>query len=143
MNRSTRGSKIYLEQTKCFLLWFGTLLPNPLQAYGPRVNDDPFDTSQMFGIDSDHVFIPFDTKGTVVHSESRVPTDEWTKTTGTHLESCVPTEWEKTTHLLVPSILLTSEDWNPSQEVFLRDRDQSREFKEMRTIHSLTSGMTR
>jgi hypothetical protein len=38
---------------------------------------DPFDTSQMFGIDSNpHAFIPFDTTGTVVHSESCVPT-EW------------------------------------------------------------------
>jgi hypothetical protein len=52
----------------------------------------------------------------------------------------VPTEWEKTHQ---PIILLTSEeDWNPSQEV-LRKGDLSREFKEMRTIQSLTSGMTR
>jgi hypothetical protein len=47
---------------------------------------------------ADQAFIPFYTTGTVVHFESRVPT-----------------EWEKT-HL--PIILLTSEDWNPSQEVF-------------------------
>jgi hypothetical protein len=106
---------------------FGTELPNSLinpnqiQAYGIGVYDDPFDTSRTFGIDSDQAFIPFDTTGTVVH-----------------FESCVPTEWEKT-HL--PIILLTSEDWNPSQEV-LRNGDLSREFKEMRTIQSLTSGMT-
>jgi hypothetical protein len=123
------------------MLWFGTLLPNSLQAYRTRVNDDPFGTSRTFGIHSDpRAFIPFDTMGTVVHSESRVPT-EWKKTTGTvvHLESRVPTEWEK---MHLPIILLTSEDWNPPQEV-LRDGDQSREFREMWTIHSLTKGMTR
>jgi hypothetical protein len=105
-------------------------MPNSLRAYGTRVDINPFDTSWRFGIDSDHV----------VHSESRVPT-EWKKTTGTvvHLKSHVPTEWEKT-HL--PIILLTSKDWSPSQEV-LCDGDQSCEFKEMRMIHSLTSGMTR
>jgi hypothetical protein len=76
-----------------------------------------------------------------VHSELGVPT-EWKQTamgTVVHLESRVPTEWEK---MHLPIILLTSEDWNPSQEV-LRDGNQSREFKEMRTIHALTSGMTR
>jgi hypothetical protein len=78
------------------MIWFGTLLPNSLRAYGIRVsNDDPFDTSWTIGIDSDHAFIPFDTTGTVVHLESRVPT-EWKKTTGTvvHLESRVPAEWK-------------------------------------------------
>jgi hypothetical protein len=59
----------------------------------------PFDTSRTFGIGSDHAFIPFDTTGTVVHSESRVPT-EWKKTTGTS-ESRVPTEWKKTTGTVV------------------------------------------
>jgi hypothetical protein len=96
------------------MLWFGTRMPNSLlnpnqmRAYGLGVYDDPFDTSQTFGIDSDEAFIPFD-------------------------------KWEKT-HL--PIILLTNEDWNPSQEM-LGNGDQSREFKEMRTIQSLTSGMTR
>jgi hypothetical protein len=54
----------------------------------------------------------FDTTGTVVHSESCVPTDKWKKTTGTvvHLESHVPTEWEK---MYLPIILLTNKDWNP------------------------------
>jgi hypothetical protein len=107
------------------MLWFGTLLPNSLinpnqmRAYGLKVYDDPFDISRPFGIDSDRAFIPFDTTGTVVHFKSRVLT-----------------EWEKA-HL--PIILLTSEDWNPSREV-LRDEYQSRESREMRTIHSLTSG---
>ena len=67
------------------MLWFGTLLPhslinpNQLRAYGHDVNDDPFDTTRDFGIDSEQVLIPFDTTGTVVHFESRTPT-EWEKT---------------------------------------------------------------
>jgi hypothetical protein len=97
---------------------------------------------RTFGIDSDHASLIDTSTGTVVHSivhsESRVPT-EWKKTTGTvvHLESHVPTEWKKT-HLT--SILLASKDWSPSKEV-LRNGDHSREFKKLRTIHS--SGMTR
>jgi hypothetical protein len=110
------------------MLWFGTLLPNSLinpnqiWAYGLPVNDDPFDTNRFFGIDTDHTVIPFDTTGTVVHFKSQVPT-----------------EWEKT-HL--PIILLTSKEWNPTQEV-LRPGNPSRESMEMRTVHFLTSGMTR
>jgi hypothetical protein len=49
-------------------------LINPMRGYGIRVND--FDTSRVFGIDSDHAFYPFNTTRTVVHYESRVPT-EW------------------------------------------------------------------
>jgi hypothetical protein len=82
------------------------------------VNDDPFDTSRVFGIDSDDAVIPFDTTGTVVHFESRVPSER-----------------EKT-HL--PVILLTGEDWNPTQEI-LRPGKQSREAMEMRAIHSTMS----
>ena len=110
------------------MLWFGTLLPNSLlnpnqlRAYGLDVNDNPFDTNADFGIISDEVFIPFDTTGTVVHFDSRVPT-----------------EWERT-HL--PIITLTGEEWNPAEEV-LRPGRRSREDIEMRTIRSLTSGMTR
>ena len=66
--------------------------------------------------------IPFDTTGTIVHFESRTPT-----------------EWEKT-HL--PVILITSDVWNPTEEV-LRPEKQSRESIEMRTIRSLTSGITK
>ena len=78
------------------MLWFGTKLPNSLinpnqlRAYGLIVNDDPFDNTRQFGIDSENLFIPFDTTGTVVHFDTRVPT-----------------EWEKS-HL--PVILLTGED---------------------------------
>jgi hypothetical protein len=121
------------------MVWYILAQAIHLRAYGIRVNDDLFDTSQMFGIDSDHAFIPFDTTGGISNHVCRLA--EWKKTTVTvvHLESSVPTEWEKT-HL--PILLLTSEDWNQSQ-VVLRDGDRSREFKEMRMIHSLTSGMTR
>ena len=107
------------------MLWFGTLLPNSLinpnqlRAYGLAVSDDPFDTNRAFGIDSEHVFIPFDTTGTIVHFDSRVPT-----------------EWEK---IHLPVILLTGEEWNPTAEV-LHFNKQSREDAEMRTIKSLTTG---
>jgi hypothetical protein len=110
------------------MLWFDTLLPdslinpNQFQAYNLTINDDPFDMTRFFGINTDQTVIPFDITGTVVHFES------W-----------VPTEWEKT-HLLI--ILITNEEWNPSQEV-LRPGNSSRESMEMRTVHSLTSWMTR
>jgi hypothetical protein len=110
------------------MLWFGTLLPhslinpNQLRAYGLDVNDDPFDSNRAFGIDSDRAFIPFNTTGTVVHFESRVPT-----------------EWDKT-HL--PVILLTSDTWNPADEI-LHPGKLSRENTEMRIIRSLESGTTK
>jgi hypothetical protein len=110
------------------MLWFGTQMPQPLinpnqiRAYGIDVNDDPFDSTRDFGIDSEQAFIPFDTTGTVVHFESRTPM-----------------EWEKT-HL--PVIRITSDVWNPTKEV-LRPERQSRESIEMRTIRSLTSGITK
>jgi hypothetical protein len=68
------------------MLWFSDALPNSLlnpnqlHAYGLIVNDDPFNNSRVFGIDGEHAFIPFNTMGTVVHFESRVPT-EWEKDT--------------------------------------------------------------
>jgi hypothetical protein len=40
--------------------------PNQLRAYGIDVNDDPFDSSCNFGIESEQVLIPFNTMGTVV-----------------------------------------------------------------------------
>jgi hypothetical protein len=111
------------------MLWFGTQLPhsllinlNWLRAYGIDVNDDPFDSTRDFDIKCEQAFIPFDTTGTIVHFESRTPT-----------------EWEKT-HL--PVILITSNIWSPTEEV-LRPEKQSRESIEMRTIRSLTSGITK
>jgi hypothetical protein len=105
------------------MLWFGTQLPNSLihpnqlRVYGNNVNDDPFDHSCKFGINSENLFIPFDTMGTVVHFNTRVPTN---------LEK---------SHL--PVVLLTGEDWNPLEEV-LRPNLSTREEKEMRNIKSLT-----
>jgi hypothetical protein len=128
----TRCCTVWTNQEKsveCLLvsnqmLWFGTQLshsqinPNQLCAYGIDVNDDPFDFTCDFGIDSEQAFIPFDTTGTIVHFESRTPT-----------------EWEKT-H--VPVIIITSNIWNPTKEV-LRPEKQSCESIKMRKIRSLTS----
>ena len=85
------------------MLWFGDSLqnslinPNQIRANGIPVYDDPFDHSNAFGVASDMVFIPFNTTGTIVHFESRVPND-----------------WEAK-HL--PVILLTGETWNLSEEI--------------------------
>jgi hypothetical protein len=56
-----------------------------------------------------------------------------------HFESRVPTEWEMK-HL--PMILLTGDQWDPLDESMNPER-KSHEYMEMRTIQSLTSGMTR
>jgi hypothetical protein len=102
--------------------WFGTHLPhslinlNQLQAFGLYVNDDLFDNTREFGIEHDNIFIPFDTMGTVVHFKTRVPT-----------------VWEST-HL--PVVLLTGEEWNPSEEV-LRPSRLTKEDAGMRSIKSL------
>jgi hypothetical protein len=110
------------------MLWFGTQLShflinaNQLRAYGIDINDDPFDSTCNFGIDSEQMLIPFDTMGTIVHFQSRTPT-----------------EWEKTN---LPVILITSDVWNPTEEV-LRPERQSHESIKMQTIRSLTSGITR
>jgi hypothetical protein len=109
------------------MLWFGTQMdhslinPNQIREYGTPVYDDPFNASE-FGIDAHEAFIPFDTTGTIVHFESRVPTD-----------------WERD-HL--PVILLTGERWDPV-EVQLGPNGRSREQAEMRTIRSLSSGISK
>jgi hypothetical protein len=109
------------------MLWFGTLMenslinPNQLRAYGLVLNDDRFNSTRGFGINTDEVFIPFDTTGTVIYFKSRVPT-----------------EWEKT-HL--PIILITGDTWSPSDEVLYLGK-QSHEDIEMQNIQSLTHGMT-
>ena len=106
------------------MLWFGSSLehtlinPNQIRAYGIPVYDDPFQPRQPIGIDSPDVFIPFDTTGTLLHFESRVPT-----------------EWDKT-HL--PIILLTDILWNPVDDV-LNPGQETREVAAMREIHSLVS----
>ena len=108
------------------MLWFGNSLenslinPNQIREYGFNVYDDPF--KDMFGIDGNDFFIPFETTGTVVHFETRTPT-----------------LWEQRN---LPIILLTAETWDPSN-VMLRPQRKTREANEMQTILSLTSGKTR
>jgi hypothetical protein len=63
------------------------------------------------------MFIPFNTMGTVVHFESRVPT-----------------EWEK---MHLPVILITGEDWSPMEEVLWPSLLTKEEVK-MRKIRSLS-----
>ena len=70
----------------------------------------------------DEDFIQFDTKGTIVYFNSRVPTD-----------------WE-TTHL--PVILLIADTWD-TKTVNLSSGCLSHEEAEMRIVCSLTSGMNR
>jgi hypothetical protein len=66
--------------------------PKQIHEYGVPMYDNPFSQSQ-FGIDCNYDFIPFNTMGTIVYFETRVPTD-----------------WE--THNL-PIIMVTGEDWDP------------------------------
>ena len=70
------------------------------------------------GINTEELFIPFDTTGTVVHFESRVPTE------------C------EITHLTV--ILITEDSWDPTT-VHMSAVKRSQEDAEMQMIHSLTS----
>ena len=56
-----------------------------------------------------------------------------------HFESRLPTEWE-TTHL--PIILITADSRDP-KTVDMSAGKRSREDAEMRTIHSLTSNMSK
>lgn len=61
------------------MLWFGSQMehslinPNQIREYGIPVCDNPFN-AQCFGIDTDETFVPFNTTGTIVYFESRVPT---------------------------------------------------------------------
>ena len=70
----------------------------------------------------DEDFIQFDTKGTIVYFNSRVPKDR------------------ETTHL--PVILLIADTWDP-KTVNLSSGHSSHEEAEMRIFCSLTSGMNR
>ena len=57
------------------MLRFGTALehlsinPNQIRAYGIPINKNPFNANDL-GINTEELFIPFDTTGTVVHFES-------------------------------------------------------------------------
>jgi hypothetical protein len=110
------------------MLCFGTQLPNSLLnpnqlcTFGVDVNDNPFDLKQDLGIQCDEAFIPCDTLGTIVHFESRVLT-----------------EWEMK-HLSM--ILLTGDQWDPLDKSMYPEQ-KSHEYMEMRSIQSLTSGVTR
>jgi hypothetical protein len=85
--------------------------PNQIREYGIPVLNNPFSQSQ-FGIDCSDDFIPFNTTGTIVYFESRVPTD-----------------WETRN---LPIIMLTGEDWDPVNVGF--GNRHSREQAEMQTI---------
>jgi len=106
------------------MLWFGSQMehslinPNQIREYGVPVYDDPYSNSH-FGIDGNETFIPFNTTGTIVYFESRVPTD-----------------WEMRN---LPIIMLTSEEWDPVNVGLGSGR--SIEANEMRTIRALESGI--
>jgi hypothetical protein len=108
------------------MLWLGSQMdhslinPNQIHEYGIPMYDNPFSQSQ-FGIDCNDDFIPFNTMGTIVYFESRVPTD-----------------WEM--HNL-PIIMLTGEDWDPVNIGF--GNGCSREQAEMQMIQSLEIGVTK
>ena len=99
------------------MLWFGDKMenslinPNQIRAYGINVFDNPF-RDNAIGIEHDDVFIPFDTTGTVVHFQSRSPTD-----------------WEQQ-HL--PVIILTSDRWDPGT-LQMGSTHSSREQAELHT----------
>ena len=95
------SGKEYLLVGEQFL-WFGSSLehslinPNQLRANYLKVQDNPFEPDA--GIsgntnDDDDVFIPFDTTGTIVSFESRVPT-----------------EFEMSN---LPVIVITADQWDP------------------------------
>jgi hypothetical protein len=62
------------------MLWFGNQMkhslinPSQIQECDIHVYDDPISNLQ-FGINGNEMFIPFNTMGTIVHFESRAPTD--------------------------------------------------------------------
>ena len=85
------------------------------------VKYEPLNANE-FGIDANEDFIQFDTTGTIVYFDYRVPTD-----------------WE-TTHL--PVIILTTDTWDP-KTVNLSSGRSSHKEAEMRIVRSLTSGMNR
>ena len=107
--------------------FFGTMLPhlllnpNQIRAFDINVNDNPFAMAKEIGMDCNEVFVPFDTKGTLVYFESQALIN-----------------WE-ITHL--PHIHITGNQWNPSDDsIFLTGK--SCEQMEFQMISSLTSGMT-
>ncbi|KAL7524912.1 hypothetical protein ACHAXR_000774, partial [Thalassiosira sp. AJA248-18] len=63
-------------------LYFGSQMdhslinPNQIRHYGIPVCDDPYDPHRKLGIEHHEMFIPFETRGSAVYSETRVPTDD-------------------------------------------------------------------
>ena len=51
------------------------LNPNQIRAYHVKVNDNPFNETDPIGMDYDDIYVPFNTKGTLVYFESRVLMD--------------------------------------------------------------------
>ncbi|KAL7538438.1 hypothetical protein ACHAXR_011703 [Thalassiosira sp. AJA248-18] len=50
--------------------------PNQIRHYGIPVCDDPYDPHRKLGIEHHEMFIPFETRGSAVYFETRVPTDD-------------------------------------------------------------------
>eukprot|EP00804_Cyclotella_cryptica_P027061 CCRYP_013688-RA/>CCRYP_013688-RA protein AED:0.40 eAED:0.40 QI:0/0/0/1/1/1/2/0/302 len=55
--------------------------PNQVRNFGIPVSDNPFDMGRPFGIDHEDLFVSFQTKGSTVCFDTRVPSDD-------KLESC-------------------------------------------------------
>eukprot|EP00957_Ditylum_brightwellii_P046259 3510247-Ditylum_brightwellii.AAC.1 len=104
------------------MLWSGTQLPhclinpNQVRAFGTSINDNPFEDDCDFGIDLDEGFIPFETEGTNIFFEIRLPTD------------CELKE--------LPVVLLTDSHWNPTDNTVYTYRNTA-EFDELSAIWSL------
>ena len=105
------------------MLWFGSALPhalvnpNQVRAYGLEVRDNPFDRANEIGIQHDEFFIPFDTKGTLIYFETRVPTQEEL--------------WGK-----LPVALLSADEWDPQKDM-VHPGNSNAERAAMRAIHSI------
>lgn len=80
-------------------LWFGSSMdhslmnPNQVRANGFVVSDDPFDSTRPFGIQTPNLFIPFQTEGTTVFFNSRVPSDEEIRQCRPHINLTSDQEW--------------------------------------------------
>ena len=78
--------------------------PNQIRHNGIVVSDDPYDSSRQFGIDHDHLFIPFRSEGCTVFFETFVPSDQ-------EVDTC-------------PHVILTDgeREWDPSTVQMSGDR---------------------
>ena len=82
-------------------LWFGNSLPNSLlnpnqmRMAGIKIRDDP--TEEVFGLETEGLFIPFDTIGTTVYFNSRAPTTHEINESGYHIELTDDIDWDPST----------------------------------------------